>query len=53
MISLAVTKCYADVKLSIDTMYRPITDNVLYSIKYNVALNRIKLVLFEHLDDGG
>ena len=28
MNSLAVTKCYADVKLSIDTMYRPITDNV-------------------------
>ena len=27
MNSLAVTKCYADVKLIIDTMYRPITDN--------------------------
>ncbi len=43
MNSLAVTiyKCYADVKLSIDTMYRPITDNVglLYSIKCYVALN--------------
>ena len=28
MNSLAVTKRYADVKLSIDTMHRPITDNV-------------------------
>ena len=53
MNSLAETKCYADVKLSIDEIYRPITDNVLYSIKCNVALNWIKLVLFEHSDDGG